>query len=415
MVNFTTLDNGIRVITEHVPHVESVAIGVWMGAGAKNEKPDEYGLSHFLEHMLFKGTQRRTAKDIADEVASVGGQMNAATDREYTTYYIKVLKEFTPLAVDVLGDMVVNSTFDPEELEREKDVISEEIRRHEDLPEERVHDVLTEITWGPHELGHPVIGTEAAVRASTRDYLISFCSRQYTPERLVVSVAGNLDHNEITRLVDKSLGTLTDGPKPEAIKPVRHINARKIVDKGTEAAHFCIGAPGYNERDDRKYTLAVLDAILGGGMSSRLFQEIREKRGLAYDIGSYRVAYHEGGLFAVYGGTGVSTLGDVTGLVRQEFRRIREEDISAEELRRAQNQIRGAMILAHESMGSRMGRMAKSILDYGRLVTIEEIMDRVNSVTIAEVRAVAEELLQEDKLSMAVIGPADAIEKVLTS
>ena len=258
--------------------------------------------------MLFKGTQKRSARDIADEVASVGGQMNAGTDREYTSYYIKVLKEFVPLGVDVLSDMLMNSTFDREEIKREKDVICEEIRRHEDMPEDRVHDLLTEITWEDHRLGHSVIGSEASVRSATRKSLLAHKVEQYTADRLVVSAAGNLDHNQIVDLVSQGLSGLRTSAEDKVGKPTVHQPAERILDKDTEAVYFCLGAPGYAEMDDRKFALSVMDAVLGAGMSSRLFQEIREKRGLAYDIGSYRISYHEGGMFTVYGGTGVGTL-----------------------------------------------------------------------------------------------------------
>ena len=415
MINLTTLNNGVRIVTEHVPHVESVALGVWVGAGAKNEEPSEHGMSHFLEHMLFKGTARRSARDIADEIASVGGQINAATDREYTTYYARVLKEFLPLAFDVLSDMLLNSAFDPVELEREKDVVTDEIRRHQDIPEDHVHDILTQVTWGEHQLGHSVIGTEETVRAATSGSLRGYRDVHYAPGRLVISAAGNLDHSQLVDLAAGALGSLDGSAPPAEYPPVAHIPARRLVNKDTEAAYFCIGAPGYSGHDQRRYTLAVLDAILGGGMSSRLFQEIREKRGLAYDIGSYRVSFREGGMFAVYGGTGVDTLGEVLSLVRDELRRMSGEDVPEAEFRRAQTLIRGSILLAHEAMGSRMSRMAKSLLDFERLVPLEEVLLSIQDVTPSDVRTAAADLLREESLSMAVIGPAAEMEGVMAA
>lgn len=392
-----------------------MALGIWIGAGAKNEQPPQYGLSHFLEHMLFKGTSRRSARDIADEVASVGGQINAATDREYTTYYARVLKEFLPLAFDVLSDMLLNSVFDPEEVEREKDVVTEEIRRHEDIPEDHVHDVLAQISWGSHQLGHSVIGTEDTVRAASSGALRAYRDEQYSAGRIVVSAAGNLDHEQLAGIVADAFGGLNGCAAIAQYAPLSHIPARRIVDKDTEAAYFCLGAPGYSEQDDRKYPLAVLDVILGGGMSSRLFQEIREKRGLAYDIGSYRVSYREGGMFAVYGGTGVQTLGQVISLVREQLERMRDDEVSEEEFRRAQTLIRGSLVLSQESMGSRMNRMAKNLLDYGRVIPLDEVVRSVLDLSPDSVRAAANDLLREDALSLAVIGPGGAVEEALAA
>ncbi|MEI6913700.1 MAG: pitrilysin family protein [Armatimonadota bacterium] len=413
MVNITNLDNGIRVITEHVPHVESVALGIWIGAGAKNEQTSEFGISHFLEHMLFKGTERRTAKGIADEIASVGGQMNAATDREYTTYYIKLLKEYVPLGMDVLTDMLRHSAFDAEEMKREQDVVSEEIRRHVDMPEDHVHDVLAQVSWGSHQLGHSVLGTEETVRSATPDSLRSYLNREYTPDRIVVSVAGNLEHQQVVDFAESTMGSMTGDSSNEPLPPLDHLPEQKIVDKETEAAYFCLGSRGYAELDDRKYALALLDVVFGSGMSSRLFQEVREKRGLAYDIGSYRVSFKEGGMFAIYGGTGVDTLGKVLEVISTEVKQIRESVVPDEEFRRAQTVIRGALLFAHESMGSRMGRMAKSLLDYGRLITMEEVITAIMAVTADDVREVARDVLVEDKMSLAIIGPGKGVRKAM--
>ncbi len=411
MYEISQLDNGIRIVTENVPYVESVAFGLWIGTGAKHERPGEHGFAHFLEHMLFKGTERRSAKDIADEMASVGGNMNAATDREYTTYYARVLKEYVPLAVDILTDMLRNSMFDPQELEREKDVIADEIRRHVDQPEENVHDVMAELAWGDHRLGHSVAGDEATVRSASSETLQAYLATHYTPDRIVVSAAGNLDHAQIVDLTAQALGTMTGADERPALPPVEHHPGRRVVDKDTESVYFCLGAPGYAEMDNRKYRLSVLDSVLGGGMSSRLFQEVREKRGLAYDIGSYRVSYREGGLFAVYGGTGRTALGEVLKLVRQEIAKVREHEVDETELARARTQIRGALLMAQESMGSRMSRMGKTLLDHDRPVSADEVIEKVLAVTAPQVREAADELLQPDGTSTAVIGPSGDVEK----
>jgi len=411
MVQSTILENGVCVVTDPVSHVESVALGIWIGSGAKSETPDQYGLSHFLEHMLFKGTARRSAKDIADEMASVGGQINAATDREYTTYYIKVLKDDLPLGMDILCDMLLNSTFAPDEMEREKDVIAEEIRRHEDMPEDRVHDVLTELVWDGHALGHSVLGSEEVVRKAEPGQLRQFRDAHYAPSRIVVSAAGNLEHERVVEMAAATLGQLGGQDEPGSLPPVSHNAARTVVDKDTESVYFCLGAPGYAEHDDRKYSLAVLDAVMGAGMSSRLFQEVREKRGLVYDIGSYRVSYREGGLFAVYGGTAVSTLSQVLDLVHRELGSVRRENVCDEEFRRARAQIRVSLLMSQESMGARMSRMGKSVLDYGTVLGLDDIIAKLDRVTPEDVRDAAEDLLAPDRLSLAVVGPAGEVEK----
>ena len=413
MIQQTTLENGVRIISEHVPYVESIALGVWVGVGAKYEQPDEYGVTHFIEHMLFKGTSRRTAQDIADEIASVGGHINAATDREYTTFYVRMLKESLPLALDVLGDMLLNSSFDPEELEREKDVIFEEIKRHEDMPEDHVHDILTEITWGQHQLGHPVIGSVETVGSRMRENLINYTRSHYTAGRVVISAAGNLDHQHLLDLASPLFGSLPpDSPYQEIPKAIHH-SATRIVDKATEAVYFCLGTPGFTEHDEKIYPLALLDTILGGGMSSRLFQEVREKRGLAYDIGSYRISYNEAGLFAVYGGTSVDTLGQVIDIVRKEFAEVSQDAVSDVELNRAKTQIRGTMLLAQENMGSRMSRLGKSLLDYNRYISVDEVLGKIQAVTADDLVKISQDILDPAKTSMAVIGPEKKIRKVL--
>lgn len=413
MIQQTTLENGVRIISEHIPYVESIALGVWVGVGAKYEQPEEYGVTHFIEHMLFKGTSRRSARDIADEIAGVGGHINAATDREYTTYYVRMLKESLPPALDVLGDMLLNSSFDPEEIEREKDVVFEEIKRYVDMPEDHVHDILTEITWGEHQLGHPVIGTVETVASRKREDLVSYTRNRYTARRVVIAAAGNLDHQQLVDLAAPVFGVLPPGPVQDEFPHAVHHSATRIVDKATEAAYFCLGAPGFTEHDQNKYPLALLDTILGGGMSSRLFQEVREKRGLAYDIGSYRVSYREAGLFAVYGGTSVDTLSQVIDIVREEFLNVSEHAVPKAELDRAKTQIRGALLLSQENMGSRMSRLGKSLLDYNRYISVDEVIEKINAVTAEDLVRISKDILDPGKASLAIIGPEKEIRKVL--
>lgn len=409
MVRITDLDNGVRVITESVEHVRSVALGIWIAAGSKLEQPHEFGISHLLEHMLFKGTLRRSARDIAEEMAAVGGQLNAATDREYTTFYARVLKDDVALAMDILGDMLLNSLMDAEELRREQDVVADEIHRHEDAPEDRVHDFLAELAWDGHALAHSVLGTEETVRSATPEALRAYLKTHYTPDRTVVAAAGALEHEQVVDLAAKSLEPMTGRAPDPALPPLEHRPGRAILDRDTEAVYFCLGAPAYCETDDRKYPLAILDSVLGGGMSSRLFQEIREKRGLAYDIGSYRLSYHEGGMLTVYGGTGAATLREVLSLVRAEIESLRAGPPDPREMARAHAQIRAGLLMAQESMGTRMTRLGKCLLDYGRFIPVEEVVARLDAVTENDVLNVAQEVLRPGALTLAVVGPEEEV------
>ncbi len=414
MVRITELDNGVRVITESVEHVRSVALGFWIAAGSRLEQPGEYGISHLLEHMLFKGTLRRSAQDIAEEMAGVGGQLNAATDREYTTFYARVLKDDLPLAMDILGDMLLNSRMDPEELRREQDVVTDEIHRHEDAPEDRVHDFLAELAWDGHPLAHSILGTEETVRAATPQALRDYLTTHYTPDRTVVAAAGAVEHERVVELAAQALEPMSGRPKVFENCPLQHRPGSGLLDRSTEAVYFCLGAPAFSETDDRKYPLAILDSVLGGGMSSRLFQEIREKRGLAYDIGSYRLSYHEGGMLTVYGGTGSATLGEVLSLVRAQLHSLRDSGPSPREMERAHAQIRAGLLMSQESMGTRMTRLGKCLLDYGRFIPLEEVVAKLDAVTADDVREVAREVLRPEALTLAVVGPKDEVEQEMT-
>lgn len=410
MLQREVLPNGLRVITENITYVQSVALGIWVGVGARDEAEPLRGISHVIEHMLFKGTPTRSALQIADEIDSVGGDINAFTSKEATCYYVRMLSEHVPLALDVLSDMFLNSSIEPEELAREENVILEEIKRRDDEPDDLVHDVFAETLWPGHVLGKAIIGTPETVSSFKQADLKDYMARRYTPDTIVVAAAGNLNHDEIVEMVRErfaesegsKLAWRAPDSRPEAAE------ATAYIDKPIEQVNLVIGTQGYSQLDEDKYALSLLDNVLGGSMSSRLFQEIREKRGLAYSIGSYTQSYREGGYFAVYCGTGASTAEQVKELVHAEFTNIRKNNITERELDRAKNQFRGSIVMGQESMNARMMRMGRNELTYDRVVPIDEIMTKINAVTLDDVARVAQHLFGAEKFAMATVGPKAA-------
>jgi predicted Zn-dependent peptidase len=405
MVKKETLLNGVRILTETVPHVLSVSIGIWADAGSRDENMLNSGISHFIEHMLFKGTERRSARQIADEFDSIGGQLNAFTEKEYTCYFAKVLSEHLPVAVDVLADMFLNSVLDPQEIDLERNVVLEEIKRHEDTPDDLVHDIFVQTVWGGHPLGNSILGSREVVSDLTRAGLSQYMREMYTPDSIVIAAAGNLVHEDLVAQIAEHFGHLQGRRAIEAHTEPAFSVASKLTEKRTEQVHFCIGTRGFSHLDTERYTLAVIDTTLGGGMSSRLFQEIREKRGLAYAIGSYSASYREGGLFTVYGGTSIENVEEALQLIRTEFGNILRHNITEEELIRAKNQIRGALVLSQEGMSSRMIRMAKSELYFGRAVSLEELIDAIMQVSHDDVEQVARHIFGESAFPMVAVGP----------
>ncbi|MBI2843567.1 MAG: insulinase family protein [Armatimonadetes bacterium] len=404
-VKKTTLPNGIRVLSESVPYVDSASVGVWVNVGSRHEHGKDKGISHFIEHMLFKGTERRSARQIADEMDTIGGHLNAFTDKETTWFYAKVLSEHLTVAVDIISDMMLNSVFDPVELDRERNVILEEIKRHEDTPDDLVHDLFAQTLWHGHPLGNSVIGTRKSVESFAHDDLIEYLGKNYTPDSIIVSAAGNLEHDYLVDLVANHYGKMEGHQKSRQNLPATSSGDTRFSSKRTEQVHFCIGAQGFPQQNDEKYTLAVLDAALGGGMSSRLFQEIRENRGLVYTIGSYSASYREAGMFTVYAGTSPSNVELVIDLVKKEFETVKTTRVDEVELLRAKNQIRGALVLGQESMSNRMSRMANSELYFGRNIPLQEVIDAVMGVTAEDVQRVANELLVDGRIALAVVGP----------
>lgn len=401
-----TLSNGVRVLVEPVNYVRSAAIGLWCRTGSRHELDSEAGITHLIEHMLFKGTNNRTAKQIAESIEGRGGSLNAFTDKESTCYYCRVLSDDVANGVDVLTDMMLNSLIDPEELSREEQVVLEEIKRGEDEPGDHVHELHHSFRWGEHPLGKPIIGTKESVAGFKQGDLRNYMDRRYRGENVLLSVAGNVDPEAFRALAEEKLSAITSGGEAEIPSRPAGTASRNDVTKEVEQVHFCIGTEGTSLYDDELYTMSVLDAALGGSMSSRLFQEIREKRGLVYSVGSYTLTYTAGGSYTVYGGTSPDNWAQVQELVRVEFDKLMKHGLEADELERTKRHICGNIVLALEGMSSRMMRNSRNEMNHRREIPIEETMQRIESVSGAQVQALAQRILGEDQISSTAIGPA---------
>lgn len=407
MLQSTTLSNGIRIVTETITYVQSVALGLWVGVGSRDEEQHQAGISHVIEHMLFKGTPTRDAQTIADEIDSVGGDINAFTSKENTCYYVRVLSEHVPVALDVLTDMFMNSVFDSEELAREQNVILEEIKRRDDEPDDLVHDIFSEALWPHHPLGLSVIGTSETVSGLKSEQLHQFLKSRYCPDTIVIAAAGNLDHNAIVAEVEAKLGSLT-GNSASWRQPVTTpvgVCDTVYVEKPIEQVNLVMGVPAFSQYDDDKYAVSVLDNVLGGSMSSRLFQEIREKRGLAYSVGSFVQLFREGGYFGIYVGSGADTIDQVIDLCKTEVITLQQNNITDKELNRSKNQFRGGVVMGLESMNSRMMRIGRNELAYDRVIPIDEIMQQVEAVSLADIARVSDRLFNGVEWTMATVGP----------
>jgi predicted Zn-dependent peptidase len=412
-VRRTVLPGGLRIITEALPAVRSVSFGIWVGIGSRDEAPSVAGSSHFLEHLLFKGTRRRSALDISAAIEAVGGESNAFTGKEYTCYYARVLDADLPLAVDVVCDMLTSSVVSAADVEVERGVILEEIAMHDDDPGDVVHDVFTGAVFGAHPLGRPVIGTVDSIAAMTRRQIHSFYRRRYSPDQMVIAAAGNLDHATVVRLVRKAFADILDGSDAVPAGP-RHGDRQipllaptvDVVRKDTEQAHIILGTRGLSRHDDRRFALGVLEQALGGGMSSRLFQEIRERRGLAYSVYSYSTQFADTGLFGVYAGCARKRVDEVLGVIRDELAAVAGAGLTDEEIARGKGMLKGATVLGLEDTGSRMSRIGKGELLYGDVLDVDELLARIDAVGADDVRQVASELLARP-MSLGVIGPFD--------
>ncbi|GAA1513284.1 pitrilysin family protein [Kribbella lupini] len=412
-VKRTVLPSGLRVLSQSVPGFRSVTFGVWVGVGSRDEPVQLSGATHFLEHLLFKGTERRDALEISASLDAVGGEMNAFTGKEYTCYYARVLDSDLPLAVDVICDMITSATLTPEDVESERDVIDEEIAMHADETSDHIHDLFAEQLWGSTPLGRSITGTPESVAGLSRRQVVGWYRRRYRPENIVVSVAGNVEHADVVRLVRKAFERhwVTGEAEPA---PVRIGSGRRLPTYGgvrvhhrdVEQAHLVLGMPGLVRNDERRYVAGVLHGIVGGGMSSRLFQEVREKRGLAYSVFTFGSAYADTGMVGVYAGCLPKKAPEVLDVVRAELSTLAAGGITPDELLRGKGQMRGSVVMGMEDTGAKMTRIAKAELVYGELPTVDEILERIDAVTLDDVHQLAAELYAGTP-ALTVMGPFD--------
>lgn len=406
-VQITDLENGLRVVTERMDRVETVSVGAWVGVGARHEPEAVNGVSHLLEHMVFKGTKKRSARAIAEEIEAVGGHMNAYTAREHTAYYAKMLKEDLGLAMDVIADLVQHATLDADELERERHVVIQEIHQLHDTPDDIVFENFQAVAFPDQALGRSVLGSEALIESMSRDAVLNYMTTHYAAPVSVVSAAGALDHDRVVDMVRNTFADLPAGV-PAARETARYGGGEVRTDRDLEQVHITLGFEGLAYDDDDYYAASVLSALLGGGMSSRLFQEVREKRGLVYSIYSYQSAYTDGGLFGVYAGTGSDEVTELMPLIADELNKVRLS-VDEVEVARARAQLKASILMSLESTSSRCEQLARQMLIYGRPVPAEEIVAKVDAVTAGDVVRVAERLFST-KPTLSAIGPLANLE-----
>ncbi|HLH38101.1 MAG TPA: pitrilysin family protein [Bryobacteraceae bacterium] len=404
-IHRATLGNGIRVITEKMPHVRSVSVGIWIGTGSREEAPHETGISHFIEHMVFKGTKNRSAEQIARSVDSIGGGLDAFTSKELVSYNVKVLDEHLPDAFDVVADLVRNPLFQEADIEKEKGVILEELKMEVDNPEYLIHEIFSSNFWKGHPLGRPILGTKQTIRGFDRDKIERYYRQFYTPANILITAAGSLDHPKLVRLAEQHFSDL----KPRAITsrqapPRPHAPLVFRNKSSLEQVHVYIGVPSAAMPDESRFGWLVLNTILGGGMSSRLFQNIREKQGLAYTVYSELMMYRDAGCMLIYAGTSLKSAGKVVESIAQELRRLSDELVSEDELRRAKDHLKGSYVLSLESTSSRMGNLARQELYFKRFFSLDEMLESVERVTAEEVRQLAGEYFDPKSMAVAMLG-----------
>lgn len=410
-----TLKNGLRIIGERIPHFRSVSVGFWVGSGSQYETPDEAGLSHFLEHMVFKGTEKRTTRQIAEEMDKVGGQLNAFTSKECTCFYAKVVDEHLPLAMDVLSDLVTAPIFDPAELEKEKGVVIEEINMSADDPEDSVHELLMLANYGDQPVARPILGTEEKIAAYSSEDLRAYWKKMYRPQNTVLALAGNYDWNAVVALAEK----LLDKWSPDAFEsracttnpvPVTLLTKEKDI----EQIHICLGFPALPIGDERSYELSLFNSVFGGAMSSRLFQKIREERGAAYTVYSYPNAYTDSGMLSVYAGTNPDAAEDVYGLLLGEAKKLASEGMTRDEFMMAREQLKAGYILGLESTSARMQSLGRRLLLLGNTRTETEVIDRVNAIDFDSTNALMHEILSAPHSAALVGKNAESIAKKIS-
>lgn len=408
MYNKITLDNGLRIVTEYIPYVKSVSIGIWVEAGSRKETLENNGVSHFVEHMLFKGTENRTAKEIAESIDNIGGQINAFTSKECTCYYAKVLDSHIDIAIDVLSDMLFNSLFDKDEISKEKSVVYEEIKMYEDSPEDLVHDLLSQTIFNQNSLSLPILGTRESLEKLTRESLINYFESFYVPSNTVISIAGNFNFNDTIKLIEKYFS------KWENKKNIVNIYEKPIIyhsiskkKKDIEQLHFCLGTEGISQGRDELYALLILNNIFGGSMSSRLFQDIREDKGLVYSIYSYPSSYKDSGIFTIYAALNPDYFIEVIDIIMENIRIIKNDYLTEEEIYRSKEQLKGNYILGLESTSSRMTSIGKSELLLGKVISPQEIATRIDKIELKDIINVVDKVFDKNKYNIAYVGNFD--------
>jgi predicted Zn-dependent peptidase len=402
------LPNGLVIVTEPMPHVRSVSVGIWLRSGSRSEKAARNGIAHFTEHMVFKGTERRSAEEIARSIDSIGGMMDAFTAKEMVSFNAKVLDEHLPVAWEVLSDLALHPLFDAEEIAREKQVVLEEIKMDQDNPESVAHEMLVENFWSGHPLGRPILGTPETVGNFSREAVVEGHREAYVPGNMLVTAAGHLEHAKVVDLVADAFGGLPPGEFSAAeTVPKAHASVAQQSKSELEQVHICVGVPSVPLADERRFTVAILNTILGGGMSSRLFQNIREKQGLAYAVFSEVNPYSDAGIFSVYAGTSIENAEKVLGLISAEFRSLKAELVTKEELRRAKDHLKGSLVLSLESTGARMSNLARQEMYFGRFFSTDEVLASVEAVTREDVQTSAVEAFRADQMSATVVGSLD--------
>jgi predicted Zn-dependent peptidase len=400
------LPNGLVVITETMPHVRSVSVGVWVRNGSRREVPEENGLAHFIEHMVFKGTERRSAEAIAREMDSVGGMLDAFTSKEQICFNAKVLDEHLPIAFDVIADLVLRPKFDSEDVRKERQVVLEEIKMDLDNPEYLLQEIFTRGFWPEHPLGRPILGTPETVKKFHRNALRLRFQNWFAPDHLVITAAGNVAHEQVLQLVQSEFGAMQPaGPAESNGAPHTQAPIHLETKRDLEQVHICIGVPSVPLAHEDRFGIAVLNNLLGGGMSSRLFQNIREKQGLAYAVFSELTPYSDAGMMTVYAGTATDTIGQVIDLTIQEFRALKESLVTDEELRRSKNHLKGSLMLSLESTSSRMSNLARQELYFRRFFSLDEILAGIEAVTREELQSLARQYFQPEQIAVTVLGP----------
>jgi predicted Zn-dependent peptidase len=404
-IETTTLSNGVRVITEAMPHVRSVSVGIWVGSGSRRETQEQNGLSHFIEHMLFKGTAHRSAEDIARSVDSIGGNLDAFTAKELVCFNTKVLDQHLSQAFDVLADLVLHPLFRPEDIEKEKGVILEEIKMEADSPDYLVHEIFSSNFWKDHPLGKPILGTPQTVRRFDQERIRDFYQGVYVPSNLLVTAAGNLTHEGLTALVRQYFETLPPGgAAPGDQAPSTHARIALRNKKSLEQVHLCLGVPSYPLPHAERFACYVLNTVLGGGMSSRLFQNIRERQGLAYAVFSELNPYRDTGCLSIYAGTSVENARKVVESITREFRSLKEQTVSDEELRRAKDHLKGSLMLGLESTSSRMSNLARQEMYFGKFFSLDELVESIEAVTACAVQRIAQTFFDPRQIALTVLG-----------